>query len=206
MSYVLGQGVPGMPNRTIYVADADLPILEKAQQLVGGNLSSAIMKALYLFVEQEEARASSDEVITVKVGKGKPYMQKQFRGHLIARRRLSIQNGARMLSITVYQTAKGRFAVYTKNQPDWSSWSQYWSKRSHRRHRDNDIDVDVDVHANVDWSNWQKSQDWSLYYEPDEYRLDVYETLDELKENIPEELYDAIVRYLKGDETEFLDI
>jgi len=63
--------------------------------------------------------------------------------------------------------------------------------------------VDVDV-------NWpprnQSSYDWSAYYHDDELRLDVYDTLDELKENIPEELYDAITRYLRGDEVEILDI
>jgi hypothetical protein len=31
-----------MPNRTIYVADADLPIFEKAQELAGENLSATI--------------------------------------------------------------------------------------------------------------------------------------------------------------------
>lgn len=37
-------------------------------------------------------------------------------------------------------------------------------------------------------------------------RLDVYDTLDDLKENIPEELYDAISRYLRGGDIEILDI
>ena len=58
-----------------------------------------------------------------------------------------------------------------------------------------------------DWSHGdQSSYDWSSYYEDDELRLDVYDTLDDLKENIPEELYDTIVRYLKGDDVEILDI
>ena len=48
-----------MPNRTIYVADADLPIFEKAQKLAGDNLSAAIAQALHYFVEKEEAKMSS---------------------------------------------------------------------------------------------------------------------------------------------------
>src|SRR5438876_7710203 len=104
-----------MPNRTIYVADADLPIFEKAQKLAGDNLSAAIAQALRYFVENEEARRSGFEEITVKVGKGRPYLTKQFRGRLLARRRIRVHNGTRPLTLVVYQTAKGRFAVYTKN-------------------------------------------------------------------------------------------
>ena len=35
---------------------------------------------------------------------------------------------------------------------------------------------------------------------------DVYETLDELNNNIPEELYESIVRYNNGEDVEILDI
>src|SRR5438045_9450869 len=120
-----------MPNRTIYVADADLPIFEQAQKLAGDNLSAAIAQALYYFVEKEEAKQSGFEEITIKVGKGRPYLTKQFRGRLLAKRRLPIQNEARLLTLAVYQTAKGRFALYTKNTPNWSGWSsrsQQWNR------------------------------------------------------------------------------
>ena len=187
-----------MPNRTIYIADADVPVFEKAQKLAGDNLSAAIAHALRTFVEREEARQSGYEDITIKVGKGRPYQQQQFRGRLIARRRLNIGNEARLLTMNVYQTAKGRFAVYTKNQPNWSGWSHRWSKKSGKGW---DWDVDVNWSSGGQWS-----QDWPAYYEDTELRLDVYDALDELKENIPEELYDAITRYLKGDDVEILDI
>ena len=198
MEQLLQRGVPIMPNRTIYVADADVPIFEKAQKLAGDNLSAAIAHALRSFVEREEAKVSGYEDITVKVGKGHPYLQQQFRGRLIAKRRLRISNDARMLTMTVYHTAKGRFAVYTKNQANWSNWSHGWSKKSGKG---GNWDRDWD------WSHGdQSSYDWSSYYEDDEFRMDVYDTLDELKENIPQELFDAITRYLKGDEVEILDI
>src|SRR5947209_12809001 len=96
------RGVPIMPNRTIYVADMDVPVFEKAQQLAGGNLSATIAQALRRFVEVEEARASGFDEVTVKVGKGRPYMQKQFRGRLLAKRQLRLENTARMLTMTVY--------------------------------------------------------------------------------------------------------
>ena len=40
-----------MPNKTIYVSDGDLPIYQRAQELAGGNLSSAITTALRRYVD-----------------------------------------------------------------------------------------------------------------------------------------------------------
>ena len=93
----------------------------------------------------------------------------------------------------VYQTAKGQFAVYTKNTANWSDWSKSskWSKGSN---------------SNWDWDWDWSNYDWSSYYEDDEYRLDVYGTLDDLKDNIPEELYESIVKYNNGEDVEILDI
>ena len=34
-----------VPNKTIYVSDGDLPLYQRAQELAGGNLSSAISRA-----------------------------------------------------------------------------------------------------------------------------------------------------------------
>lgn len=190
-----------MPNRTIYIADADVPLYEKAQKLAGDNLSAAIANALRVFVEREEARQSGYEDITVKVGKGHPYIQQQFRGRLLAKRHIKLANEARILIMNVYQTAKGRFAVYTRNQPNWSGWTHRSSKKPGKG---GNWDWDWD------WSHGEKSShssyDWSAYYEDTEMRLDVYDTLDDLKENIPEELYDAISRYLRGGDIEILDI
>src|SRR5260370_38143503 len=181
-----------MPNRTIYVADADLPIFEKAQKLAGDNLSAAIAQALHYFVEKEEAKRSGFEEITVRVGKGRPYLTKQFRGRLLAKRGIRVQKGTRLLTLVVYQTAKGRFAVYTKDTDSWSDCSKS-SKTSA-----SDWNWDWDYN----WSNY----DWSSYFEDNEHRLDVYDTLDELKDNIPEELYESIVRYNNGEDVEILDI
>ena len=193
-----------MPNRTIYIADADVPLFEKAQKLAGDNLSAAIAHALRAFVEREEARQDGFEDITVKVGKGHPYIQQQFRGRLLAKRHIKLANVMRILIMNVYQTAKGRYAVYTRNQPNWN-WTD-WSHRQPRKSR-RGWDTDVDMNVDMNWNQkHQSSYDWSSYYEEIEMRLDVYDTLDDLKENIPEELFDAITRYLRGGDIEILDI
>jgi EXLDI family protein len=170
-----------IPNKTIYIADADLPLFEKAQQLAGDNLSATIVQALKKFVQSQEASAKGFEEITVKVGKHRPYRTKQFRGRLLAKRQIPTQNGMRWLVMTVYQTMRGRFAMRTKNTPNWSAWSG---------------------RTDEEWENW----DWSSYSEDNELSLDVYDTLDELKEHIPEDFYESVVEALNGAEIEILDI
>lgn len=189
-----------MPNRTIYVADADLPVFEKAQQLAGDNLSATIVQALRRFVESEEARESGYLEITVAVGKGRPYIQKRFRGRLLAKRRLALSHKARMLVLEVYQTAGGRFALYSRNLPNWD-----WSHRSRHEHQKRQ-------HSHGGGWDWDWDWDWSVSgwgeaFEPEERRLDVFENLDALKEAIPEDMYESVARYLQqGDDVEFLDI
>ncbi len=45
-----------MPNKTIYVRDADVDLFDKAEALGGGNLSATIAEALRGFVAAEEAK------------------------------------------------------------------------------------------------------------------------------------------------------
>lgn len=198
-----------MPNRTIYVADSDLPVFEKAQQLAGDNLSATIAQALRRFVEVEEAREGGYEEITVRVGKGKPYMQKQFQGRKLATRRLNIAQEARLLTLVVYQTVHGRFALYAKSSGYWGDWSGSWSGQGRPHYKakgsgKGNWGWDWNWDWNWDWAD--VSAQWGGKYAADEHRLDVFENLEALKEAIPAEMYESIVRYLHGDEIEFLDI
>jgi EXLDI family protein len=172
-----------MPNRTIYVADADLPTFEKAQELAGENLSATIAQALRRFVEAQEAKTSGFEEITIKVGKI-AHSYKRFQGRLLAKGRVREQNETRRIVYEVYQTAKGKLAVYVRSAPNWEN-PKTWSYKnwSHR-----------------DWSQWPNTD-----YE---FRLEVYDELDELKDNVPLELYEAVAQALKGDPdgVEYLDI
>src|SRR5258708_5652338 len=140
-------GESTMPNRTIYVADADLPVFEKAQQLAGDNLSATIVQALRRFVEAEEARASGYEEVTVAVGKGRPYIHKKFRARSLAKRRVSAGDRARILILEVYQTAQSRFALYSRNAPNWD-----WSGQTKHQHQ----------HKHGQGGNWDWDWDWSV--------------------------------------------
>ena len=144
-----------MPNKTIYVADGDGPLFERAQALAGGNLSAAIAQALRQLVEggdewaarigaaAEEDAEDADraapsahgvsgrsrpgvfEDIIVKVGKGGAYAQKRFRGRLLGVQRVSGTPGS-LTVYRVYQTEKGRLALRITESPDWSADWRTW--------------------------------------------------------------------------------
>lgn len=59
----------------------------------------------------------------------------------------------------------------------------------------------------IDWGNpntWScrnwSHRDWSQWPNTEhEFRLEVYNALDELKDDVPQELYEAVAQALKGD-------
>ena len=171
-----------MPNKTIYVADADLSVFEQAQELAGGNLSATIVLALRRFIEVEEAKRMGFAEVTVETGDHGTYTRKRFLGRELAKRQISDAKAGRVMHYTVYQTAKGRFALYTRNTADWRRW------------------------ATANWSGRGKNEDWAPWLEANTLRLDVYETLDELREHIPPELIAAAELALRGEDIETLDI
>jgi len=178
-----------MPNRTIYISDADLPIFEKAQQLAGDNLSATIVKALRRFVEMQDERAQGFAEVTVKVGK-QVHSQKRFTGRLLARGRFRSSSEHRSDVFEIYETQKGNIALYTRNVPDWFSWG-----------REGGHDEDW---WNRSWANPANWGDWESWR--GEHSLDVFPALEALKERIPQELYVVAEQNLKHGPVETLDI
>src|SRR3954453_8784818 len=105
-----------MPNRTIYVSDADLPVFQRAQELTGGNLSAAISKALRRLVEVEEGRLEGFEEITVGVGVDAKKLQR-FQGVLLVEWNQSTDGGVE--HYRVYRTRTGRFALHVARPKGW---------------------------------------------------------------------------------------
>src|SRR5688572_16502984 len=100
-----------MPNKTIYVSDDDLKLFERAQELAGANLSSAIVRALRRFIELEEARQHGLDEITVLVGSAAVHKQKRFMGTRLARWVQKRTKGKGIEILNVYRTAGKRFAL-----------------------------------------------------------------------------------------------
>ncbi|HEX5570821.1 MAG TPA: EXLDI protein, partial [Ktedonobacterales bacterium] len=155
-----------MPNKTIYVADADLPVFDRAQELAGENLSATIAQALRRYIETEEARTQGFGEITLKVGRQMMYTRKQFLGRELARHRSRDAESGQLIVQTVFQTAKGRLVLYTRAQPDWNAWTDFladwgrdfakdWSDwgrdfgRDFARGWDEGWNVDVDVDVDL---------------------------------------------------------
>jgi EXLDI family protein len=172
-----------MPNKTIYVSDADLPVFQRAQELTGGNLSSAISKALRRLVEVEEGRLQGFDEVTVRVGVGGTKLQR-FQGVLLADWNRTTSSGAE--HYRVYRTRTGRFAVHVARPKGFV----------HSAGKDGDL------------TGWRKhfsaDQQWGEV--PASAALTVFETFEELRAAVPAELAALVEVYATEPEVEDLDI
>ena len=57
-----------MPNKTIYVREADTELWEEAERFSGGNVSGLIAEALRRYVDEEKRKEQGMEAIEVQVG------------------------------------------------------------------------------------------------------------------------------------------
>lgn len=171
-----------MPNKTIYVSEGDLPIFERAQELLGGNLSATIAHALRRLVEGHERGLDIGGIpdiptdytdVQVKVGKI-AYAYKRFKARLLVKGHIAERKQLPKI-IEVYQTAKGKLAVYTRTPP----------LPSHM------INPEVD-------------EEW--FSNDGEYQLEIFDSLEDLRGHIPDELYEIAAKTLAGKLVEDLDI
>lgn len=174
-----------MPNKTIYVSDDDLPLYKKAQELAG-NLSSAISIALRKYVELEEGRLEGYDEITVRVGRGTGRKQR-FSGVLIAEGGRSSKNGYE--AFKVYRSRTGKYVLHAD--------------------RSNLFSVGADDEQYLSgwrsWiGNWSSDQSWSMAQ--GEATLDVVDTIEELRDLIPEDLYELVEEASNHPTVEDLDI
>lgn len=175
-----------MPNKTIYVSDDDLTLLARAQELSGDSLSATITTALKRYVEVEEGRREGYEEITVKVGPG-PGRKVRFTGVLLGEWGRSTSKTVEVYRI--FRSQKGKFVVHTERSPNyvWTAGEQ--TGTSGLRTFLNMFS------ANQTWGSTQG-----------EATLDVVDTVQELREKIPPELYDLIASVAEQPPVEDLDI
>ena len=174
-----------MPNKTIYVSDDDLPLYKKAQELAG-NLSSAISIALRKYVELEEGRLEGYDEITVRVGRGTGRKQR-FSGVLLAEGGRSSKHGYE--AFKVYRSRTGKYVLHAD--------------------RSNLFTVGADDEQYLSgwrsWiGNWSTDQSWSVAQ--GEATLDVVDTIEALRELIPEDLYELVEEASSHPTVEDLDI
>ena len=183
-----------MPNKTIYVSEDDLPLFERAQQIVGGNLSSAIVRALRRLIDVEEAKQDGWEEITVLVGGIGVQQRKRFLGSQLVRSLQSTNGGKGTTIFNVYRTAKGRFALHTRIIPDWKL---DWGDPDYAGNPKN-----WDILGRMMTWGW----DWETFKVSGEFSLQVFDTLADLQAHIPANLYQAVEQAMKLTPLEDLDI
>jgi EXLDI family protein len=188
-----------MPNKTIYVSDDDLPLFERAQELSGANLSSAIVRALRRFIEIEEASQQGLDEITVIVNGDGAHRRKRFLGQRLVRWLEPTANGKGTEILSVYRTAGNRYALHTRSIPDWEL---SWGDPDHARHPKNWGVADGILKRLVSWGY----DDWEAFKEAGDYTLQVFETLEEMKPHVSSDIYRMVNRAMEGPEIENLDI
>jgi EXLDI family protein len=184
-----------MPNKTIYVADDDLPIFERAQELSGDKLSAVIVRALRRFIELEEARKGGIEEFTVRVGKNGDHQLKRFKGMHLVRWVQANSKGKGTKIINVYHTAKKQFALHSRVIKDWDFESgdpDYWGNPKNW--------------GLFSGKFWTKGWDWEVFRESGDYTLQVFERLEELQPHVSGDLYIAVGKALGAPPIEDLDI
>jgi hypothetical protein len=216
-----------MPNKTIYVADADIPIFDRAQELAGDNLSSTIVQALRRYVEAHENRQAGFQVITLRVGSSGAYTMKRFTGRLLARGQYRNADRRWRDVFEVFKSFKGKIVVYRGNVPSWWggwNWNQQWQQGMHhgpmghfgmgpvapgfgRDERRREKLQRRWEERQEKWKGAPPNMPWeNAWMDKGDFRLDIYDTLEEIKSEVPEDLYERVKNQLNGDEIETLDI
>jgi EXLDI family protein len=172
-----------MPNKTIYVSDDDLPLFARAQELAGGSLSAAISSALRRWVQAEEGREQGYDDIVVKVGVGAG-RKVRFTGVLLGE--WGHTEGSQVEVHRVYRTRNGKFAVHTQRSPKLLG--------------------DSDTDWTRDWRSWLGLGISSWGLTQGERTLEVANSLQELAEKVPAELYEAVAAAADEPAVEDLDI
>jgi EXLDI family protein len=168
-----------MPNKTIYVSDADLPLYQRAQELAGGNLSAVISEALRRYVEREEARGAGFDEVTLRVG-GNVRRQVRFTGVLLGEWG-RIQGGVAQ-KVAVYQGSSGKFVVYTERAQQRGSWSP------------------------GGWRGYLGMGDQSWSFAEGGSTVEVVDSAEELRAKLPAEWCDSIAAALGGPAVDYLDV
>lgn len=175
-----------MPNKTIYVSDDDMPLFQRATELAGGKLSTAISAALRKWVEIEEGREAGYSEVTVMVGTGTRRKQR-FIGVLLGEWGRTVSG--RVEQFKVYGTRSGKFVLHTERSDDWRTQSDSgpggWIG-------------DLKGMLGLGDSSWG--------FIKGEATLEVLDTVDELRERVPADFYDMVVQATKQDPIEDLDV
>lgn len=172
-----------VPNKTIYVSDGDLSLYQRAQELAGGNLSAAIAAALRRFVELQESLQAGFEEVTVRVGLGSG-RKVRFTAALVGEWMDTRQGRAE--TFRVFRGRRGKYVLHVERSAD------FWM-------------VGPDGKP-AGWRGHLGIGDVRYGSTPRESSLEVVDTLDELRDKVPAELFEIVARSARQPNLEELDV
>ena len=154
-----------MPTKNVYIAEADLPLFEQAARLAGGN-SAAVVAGIRLYLEHHGKKGRREMMGTVE---------------------LEVDDGP-VQTFRVYATAKGQYAVHTRDDPDWTGMgSRDWDS----------AEADGADGARTWEGEWWRPRERSLLVFPDAASM---------RGRLPDGLVDEVERMGAGPQVEDLDI
>ena len=174
-----------MPNRTIYVSDDAQDLYQRAQELAGGNLSAAITNALKRYVEVEGAREAGFEEVTVKVGIGAG-RKVRFSAVLVGEWFDTDHATGKFERFRVYR-GRHKFALHIER-------TEYFEMR------------DAQGNPLTGWRAWSGIGAASGGGRPAEATLDLFDTLDELRDRVPARLFEMVAASVQHPFVEELEL
>jgi EXLDI family protein len=172
-----------VPNKTIYVSDGDLSLYNRAQELAGGNLSAAISRALKRWVEAAEGLNEGYEDVTVRVGIGNG-RKVRFVGMLVGE--WVDSPSSRTERFRVYRGRTGKYVLHVERE------AEYWM-------------LDAEGKP-AGWRGHLGIGTVRYGAAPRESTIEVLDTLEDLRDKVPSELFDIVSRSTRRPTVEDLDI
>ena len=172
-----------VPNKTIYVSDGDLAVYQRAQELAGGNLSSAIASALRRFVDIEEGKREGFDEIIVRVGVA-PGRKVRFVGVLIGQWANTTPNRGEIFK--AYRSKSGKFVLHVDRTPEFTM-------------------VDAEGKP-AGWRGVLGIGNYSYGERPGESTIEVFNSIDAMREKVPPQLFDMVASSARQPVVEDLDI
>ena len=174
-----------VPNKTIYVADDAQELFQRAQELAGGNLSSAITTALRRYVDAEDARRAGFDEVIVKIGIGAG-RKVRFHAILLGEWFDTDHGTGKFEHYRVYRGPK-KFALHIER-------TEYFEMR------------DAQGNPLTGWRAWTGMGAASGGGKPAEATLEVFDTLDELRDRVPAALFETVSASVRQPGVQDLDI
>ncbi len=173
-----------VPNKTIYVSDGDLDLYQRAQELGGGNLSAAIASALRRYVDVEQGRREGFDEVIVRVRSGASRRKVRFSGVLLGE--WASSTSGVFETFRVYRSRTGRYVLHVDRSAEFTM---------------------VDGQGRpAGWRGYLGLGDVSYGSRPPESTLEVVDSLEELRDKIPPQLYDMVAASADRPAIEDLDI